>query len=119
MTIKPSRAPLTSLALAVGLALTLFFGGAGAAGSVKAGRDKAQMCEPCHGLDGRSRLPEAPNLAGQIEAYLSEQLNAFKTGERKNEQMALIAKALTTQEIQDLAAYYSGIEITVGKLPAP
>ena len=89
-----------------------------AAGSIKAGRDKAQMCATCHGLDGKSKVPEAPNLAGQIESYIVGQLRAFKSGERKNEQMSVIAQALSQQEIQDLAAYFSAIEVTVGKIPS-
>ncbi len=88
-----------------------------AAGNVKAGYEKAQMCEACHGLDGRSTMPEAPNLAGQVDDYLVTQLKAFKSGARKNEQMAVIAQMLSPQEIEDLAAYYSAIEITIGKLP--
>jgi cytochrome c553 len=91
--------------------------GAHAAGNVKAGRDKARMCEACHGLDGKSKMPEAPNLAGQIESYVVGQLNAFKTGERRNEQMSVIVQALSPQEIEDLAAYYSAIDVTVGKIP--
>lgn len=88
-----------------------------AAGNVKAGYEKAQMCQACHGLDGRSTMPEAPNLAGQVDGYLVTQLRAFKSGARKNEQMAVIAQMLSPQEIEDLAAYYSAIEITIGKLP--
>ncbi len=102
---------LSSLVL-VSVAMT-----AHAAGHVKAGRDKARMCEACHGLDGKSKMPEAPNLAGQIEGYIVGQLNAFKTGERRNEQMSVIVQALSPQEIEDLAAYYSAIDVTVGKLP--
>ena len=89
-----------------------------AAGSVKAGRDKARVCEACHGLDGRSKVPEAPNLAGQVERYMVEQLQAFKTGQRKNEIMTLIAASLAPQDIEDLAAYYAAIETSVGKIPA-
>jgi cytochrome c553 len=90
-----------------------------AAGNVKAGREKARMCEACHGLNGLSKIPEAPNLAGQVENYMIEQLSAFKAGERKNEQMSLIARTLSRQEIEDLSAYYAAIEVTVGKVPGP
>ncbi len=90
---------------------------AAATGNPVAGRDKARMCEACHGLDGRSKMPEAPNLAGQVEGYLVRQLNAFKSGERRNEQMSVIVQALTAQQIEDLAAYYAAIEVKVGKLP--
>ena len=87
------------------------------AGDVKAGADLARKCEACHGLDGLSKIAEAPNIAGQSEQYLIEQLTAFKTGERHNEMMAIVAPALSDKDIEDLASYYSAIEITVGKIP--
>jgi cytochrome c553 len=100
------------------LAFVLVESAAQAADKVKAGHEKARMCEACHGLDGRSKMPEAPNLAGQIENYLVVQLQAFKGGDRKNEQMSVIVQGLSPQDIEDLAAYYSAIEITDGKVPA-
>jgi cytochrome c553 len=87
------------------------------AGDVKAGRAKAMMCQACHGLDGLSKTPDAPNVAGQIEPYLVAQLQAFKTGARKNDAMSVVAPSLSDKDIEDLAAYYSVIEISVGKLP--
>ncbi len=90
-----------------------------AGGSVNAGREKARMCEACHGLDGRSKMPEAPNLAGQVEGYIAAQLGAFRSGQRRNEQMSVIVQALSPQDIEDLAAYYSAIEVSVGKIPGP
>jgi cytochrome c553 len=87
------------------------------AGDVKAGHAKAMMCQACHGLDGLSKTPDAPNIAGQPEAYLVTQLQAFKSGARKNEMMSVIATSLSEADIGDLAGYYSAIEISVGKLP--
>ena len=49
-------------------------GSAGYAGDVKAGAAKAMMCQACHGLDGLSKAPDSPNIAGQIEPYLVAQL---------------------------------------------
>jgi len=87
-----------------------------AAGNVAAGRQKASACQTCHGLDGLSKMPEAPNIAGNPEQYLERQLNAFKTGERKNEMMTVVVQPLSEQDIADLAAYYAAIEVTV-KVP--
>jgi cytochrome c553 len=87
------------------------------AGDVKAGAALAEKCQACHGLDGLSKIVEAPNIAGQNEQYLIEQLTAFKTGERHNEMMAIVAPTLSDKDIEDLASYYSAIEITVGKIP--
>ena len=88
-----------------------------AASDVKAGRAKAQMCQACHGLDGLSKTPDAPNIAGQTEPYLVAQLQAFKSGTRKNEAMSVVVPPLSDRDIEDLAAYFSAIEINVGKIP--
>jgi cytochrome c553 len=45
------------------------------AGDVVAGRRKALACQACHGLDGLSKLPDAPHLAGQPERYLVKSLD--------------------------------------------
>lgn len=91
--------------------------GRGHAGDLKAGRTKALMCQACHGMDGLSKVPDAPNLAGQLEPYLIAQLQAFKSGTRKSEAMSVVAPSLSDQDVEDLAAYFSAIEIQVGKLP--
>jgi cytochrome c553 len=90
---------------------------ASAAGDVKAGRAKALMCQACHGLDGLSKTPDAPNIAAQTEPYIVAQLQAFKSGTRKNDAMSVVAPSLSDADIEDLAAYFSAIEIKVVKLP--
>jgi cytochrome c553 len=87
------------------------------AGDILAGRAKALMCQACHGLDGLSKVPDAPNIAGQTEPYLVAQLQEFKTGVRKNDAMTVVASSLSDTDIENLAAYYSAIEINVGKIP--
>src|SRR6185436_5497402 len=69
--------------------LLLLASNAHAAGNVTAGRQKALQCQTCHGLDGLSKMPESPNIAGNPEQYLVRQLNAFRKGERKNEMMSV------------------------------
>ena len=88
-----------------------------AAGDVKAGRAKALMCQACHGIDGLSKVPDAPNIAAQTEPYIVAQLQAFKSGMRKNEAMSMVAPSLSDTDIEDLAAYFSAIEIKIIKLP--
>ena len=92
-------------------------GSAGSAGDVKAGRAKALMCQACHGLDGLSKTPDSPNIAGQTEPYLVAQLQAYKSGARKNDAMSVVAPSLSDKDIEDLAAYFSAIEINVVKIP--
>ena len=82
------------------------------AGDVAAGRRKALACQACHGLDGLSKLPDAPHLAGQPERYLVKSLDEYRKGVRKNELMMLVVKDLSDQYIADLASYYGAIEIS-------
>jgi cytochrome c553 len=88
-----------------------------AAGDVTAGRQKALMCQTCHGLDGKAKIPEAPSLAGQSATYLVKALNDYRSGARKNEMMSLVAPTLKDKDVEDLAAYYSAIEVTVSPPP--
>lgn len=92
--------------------------GGGARADAAAGRTKAEACEPCHGLDGVSQLPEAPHLAGQREEYLKAQLAAFRGGQRQNDQMSPMAQELSDEDIADLAAWYGSIKVTVTPPPA-
>ena len=108
---------MLAVQLLVPVCLLASTSGVSQAGDVKAGRARAMMCQACHGLDGLSKTPDAPNIAGQIEPYLVTQLQAFKSGLRKNDAMSVVAPALSDKDIEDLAAYFAAIEISVGKLP--
>ena len=76
-------------------------------GSAEAGQGKSLTCAACHGPDGNSVTPEWPNLAGQHEAYVVRQLNAYKNGERQDAGMRGFASTLSDQDMQDLAAYFA------------
>ena len=54
------------------------------AGDPEAGKRKAIVCSACHGPDGNSINPLWPKLAGQHAAYLTKQMKAFRSGERKD-----------------------------------
>ena len=102
------------LAGAAVMTSALLVGGPTEAADAKAGRQKAAgLCQACHGLDGLSKHPEAPNLAGQIENYLAKALNEYRTGERKNETMVIVARDLSDEDIANTAAFYAGIQIEV------
>jgi cytochrome c553 len=82
------------------------------AAAIAAGKAKAiAACNMCHGEIGISNLPNAPHLAGQPEMYMVEQLKAMRSGKRPSETMVFIAKPLTDDEINNLAAWYASIEI--------
>jgi cytochrome c553 len=103
------------------MGLTLASPSAWAEGDAKAGAQKikALQCISCHGRDGVSKLPEAPNLAGQVQEYLGSSLKAYRDGTRKNDMMSAIAANLKDADIDDLTAYYSGIAISVTPPPKP
>jgi cytochrome c553 len=64
-------------------------------------------CTACHGPNGY-RIG-APPLTGQHAAYIERQLAAFVQGTRQNdinEQMRMIAKQLTQDEMHAIAAFY-------------
>ena len=105
--------PWTAALLAAGLAI-----GCGAArADAKAGRDKSRACATCHGQLGLSTVPNAPNLAGQPEIYLAEQLKAYRSGKRVHEVMGVIAKPLSDDDIADLADWYGSLKIEVVNKP--
>jgi cytochrome c553 len=83
------------------------------AGDAAAGKARAGMCATCHGPLGISQLPNAPHLAGQPEIYLVEQLRQYRSGKRANEVMSVISKPLSDTDIEDFAAWYGSIIITV------
>ncbi len=62
-------------------------------------------CVSCHGAAGNSTIAQNPKLSAQHEAYLYKQLANFKTPERSNPIMSSIAKALTDDEMKNIAAY--------------
>jgi len=80
-----------------------------AAGKAKA----AAACAMCHGPLGLSMQPGVPNLAGQQEIYLAEQLRHFRNGKRASEVMTVIAKPLSNADIDNLAAWYASLRIQV------
>ena len=81
------------------------------AGDAAKGRERTQMCEGCHGIEGwRTAFPEVyrvPRLGGQHEAYLVSALKQYKSGERSHPSMRAIAGSLSDQDIANVAAYYA------------
>lgn len=81
------------------------------AADAAAGRAKAQACAVCHGPLGLSIQPDAPNLAGQPAVFLSSQLRAYRSGERRHEVMNIMAKSLSDDDIDNLAAWFSSVRV--------
>jgi len=93
------------------LVCTLFLVGvtpAQAAGDAAAGESlySSMGCMGCHGPSGNSAMPDMfPKLAGLEEAYIDEQLKAFKSGERQNATMQPMSSSLSDADIANMAAY--------------
>jgi cytochrome c553 len=88
--------------------LVLSVATAAGAADVDAGAAKVkEVCQACHGLDGNSQVPDYPKLGGQRQDYLAKALRDYKSGARKNPIMAGFAGALSTKDIENLAAYYA------------
>ena len=76
-------------------------------------RPATTPCSACHGPGGYKL--GAPALQGQHADYIERQLAAFAQGIRQYdifEQMRVIAKQLTPDEMHALAAFYGSEETT-------
>lgn len=100
---------------ATGAALAgLLIGGTStvAAGDADAGMKRAEElgCQACHGPDGNGanpRVPQVPRLAGQYADYLVQALEDYKSGKRTNAIMNGFAGTLSSDDRENLAAYYA------------
>jgi len=73
-------------------------------------RSLAASCAQCHGTDGHTPPGSAMRpLAGMAAPYLTEQLLAFRSGERPGSVMPQLAKGYSEQQIAQLAAYFAGV----------
>ncbi len=98
-----------SLSISIFLAMSLPV----QAGDLANGKKLSRKCSMCHGRDGLSKDPEAPNLAGMSKLYMTKQIKAYQSGEREDRRMTLIAKSLKDEHIADLAEWYSNFKVTV------
>ncbi len=79
-------------------------------GDAAAGRKRADAeCASCHGAKGISPNDTWPNLGGQHAAYLVRIMSAYKSGDQQDVMMTPLAKALSDEDIRNLAAYYAGL----------
>jgi cytochrome c553 len=68
-------------------------------------------CASCHGPNGEGVGSVTPPLAGQTQAYLFRQLQAFRDGDRRDPLglMAGVAKRVPPGASASVAAYYAGL----------
>jgi cytochrome c553 len=81
---------------------------------VALGREKYVQCAACHGADGRSTvIPQYPKIGAQSGPYVVSALKAYRDGRRQGTYaaiMAAVAKPLTDDDIENLAAYIEAID---------
>ena len=84
------------------------------AGKAERGKDKAaqkinnQACADCHGATGDApKEKDQPILASQYPDYIVKALSDYKSGKRVNAVMNGVAKELSRQDIEDLAAWFA------------
>lgn len=82
--------------------------------------DGVTACVSCHGAQGEGNAAaNFPRIAGQPPAYLSRQLKSYADGRRDNPVMGPIAKALTPDQMEAVAIYYSTLDANVAVAPPP
>jgi cytochrome c553 len=68
-------------------------------------------CAGCHGPAGAGIPVQYPRVAGQHQDYAFAQLQAFKSGARKNSpQMTAIAKRMSDEEMKAVVDYIAGLK---------
>ena len=78
------------------------------------------VCATCHGTAGISSMPMVPHLAGQHAAYLAKQLRDYQQDRVRHAAMMLpFVAALSTQDQQDLAAFYASLPPPTPSAPGP
>jgi cytochrome c553 len=85
-------------------------------GNPVAGKQKSQVCQSCHGVDGNSTNPMYPRLAGQYPDYIVQALSEYKSGERKNPIMSGFASSLSERDMQDIASYFASQKSVLGAI---
>jgi cytochrome c553 len=77
-------------------------------------------CAQCHAYNGGSDGSGAfPRIAGQSPSYLAKELRDYASGVRLNAVMAPISKALSSDDILDVTAYYASINAPYLPLASP
>lgn len=84
-------------------------------GDAVAGKEKAdnERCIECHGVDGNgaghanSTEGKFAKLAGQYPSYILKQIRDFRSGARKDDQMAIMARSVSDEDVRDIAAFFA------------
>jgi cytochrome c553 len=89
------------------------------AGDPVAGKQKSQICQGCHGVDGNSIDEQIPKLAGQYDEYILKQMRNYQAGTRSHEIMNGMAAPLSDKNLADISAYFADQPIMKGNGSKP
>jgi cytochrome c553 len=73
---------------------------------VQAGRAAAGACGGCHGETGVTDTPGSPSLVGFDPKYFVAAMNAYKSGQRKNDVMKPMAAGVNDADLNNVALFY-------------
>jgi cytochrome c553 len=73
----------------------------------QAGRAAAADCAGCHGDNGVTETPGAPNLVGFDPKYFVAAMNAYKSGQRKDDVMNPLVADLNETAFSNLGLFYA------------
>lgn len=94
-------------------------------GNALAGKLKSEeeRCQECHGHDGYAdaiedgvgNIGKYPRLAGQHVDYITKQFREFRSGQRDNDIMPIMAKTVSDADLADIAAYFASLKPMQGE----
>ncbi len=67
----------------------------------------SNTCAGCHGTDGASVGPAIPSIGGMSATYITDMMNAYKSGDTNSTIMGRIAKGYSEDEIGAIANYFA------------
>lgn len=98
------------IAAALGLVATAAWG----QGDPQLGQAKSFTCAVCHGIDGKREIPMlmggVSRLAGMDRQKFIDGMKAYRNGQRFHPLMQFFVLPTTDKDVEDLAAYYSGLK---------
>lgn len=80
-------------------------------GDAAAGKEKAQICNNCHGANGKAPVQNFPSVAGLPEAYLYRKLVEFKHSLRSDSVMTPLVANNTIEDLADIAVFYASLPL--------
>lgn len=88
-------------------------------GDAAAGKEKAQICNNCHGANGKAPVQNFPSVAGLPEAYLYQKLVEFKHSLRSDSVMTPLVANNTIEDLADIAVFYASLPLDARSSLAP